>query len=206
MRTIDIIAYSRNIGLKSERRKLRNEGQVLCVIYGTEGTFHASIPGILFRPLLQTQEACFVRINLEGRPISCVLQDIEHHPVSEQILHADFLILSKKPIVMRIPLRTQGQAPGLLQGGNLHLNMRSLRVKSLPQDMPSQIEIDVSELSIGGIIKIKDIPSAPYQIQDHAKLPIVSMQTPRALRSEATTKASEGIAEPAEEFTSSPAP
>ena len=185
MRTIDIIAYLRPKRSKAETHKIRRESQVPCVIYGKGKTLHASVPLILFRPLLQSKEAHFVNINLEGEHVPCILQEVQHHPVSEHILHADFLILTEKPITMRIPLELVGRAPGLLEGGNLQMKMRSLRVKALPQEIPSKIEVDVSALSIGGIIKIKDLPQASYHIEDNPVLPIISMQTPRALRSEA---------------------
>lgn len=185
MRTIDIIAYLRPNLSKSETHNIRRESQVPCVIYGKEKTRHASVPLILFRPLLQSKEAHFVNINLEGEHIPCILQEVQHHPVSGHLLHADFLILPKNPITMNIPLEPIGRAPGLLQGGKVQMKMRTLRVKALPKEIPSKIEVDVSALSIGGIIKIKDLPQASYQIVDNPVLPIISMQTPRALRSEA---------------------
>ncbi len=94
MRTVEIIGYKRaNLG-KADAKRLREDSQVPCVLYGGKEQVHFHAPMILFRDLVYTPEAAFVKINVEGEEFSAILQDVQFHPVSEIILHADFLLLS----------------------------------------------------------------------------------------------------------------
>ena len=94
METIEIIGYKRaNLG-KQNSKKLREEGNVPCVVYGGKEQIHFHSPMILFRDLVYTPGANFVKLNIEGVEKDAILQDIQFHPVSETILHADFLELS----------------------------------------------------------------------------------------------------------------
>src|SRR3954469_12904974 len=114
MKTIEIIGYRRaNLG-KSDSQKLRTEGYVPCVLYGGDSQIHFYSPVILFRDLIYTNEAHFVHLNIEGEESEAILQEVQFHPVSEILLHADFLkIAEDRKIKMNIPTRLVGQAPGV---------------------------------------------------------------------------------------------
>src|SRR6186997_3501286 len=120
MKTIEIIGYRRaNLG-KSGSQKLRDEGNVPCVLYGGDSQVHFHAPMILFRDLVYTNEAHFVHLNVEGEECRAILQEVQFHPVSEVILHADFLRISEdRKIKMSIPVRLAGTAPGVAKGGAL---------------------------------------------------------------------------------------
>src|ERR1044071_2160229 len=91
MKTIEIIGYRRaNLG-KSDAQKVRDDGNVPCVLYGGNEQVHFSAPMILFRDLIYTNEAHFVHLNIEGEECQAILQEVQFHPVSEILLHADFL-------------------------------------------------------------------------------------------------------------------
>jgi large subunit ribosomal protein L25 len=95
MKTIEIVGYKRaNLG-KSQSQQLRNEGYVPCVVYGGTEQVHFYAPMILFRDLVYTNEAHFVHLNIEGEESQAILQEIQFHPVSEIILHADFLKITE---------------------------------------------------------------------------------------------------------------
>jgi large subunit ribosomal protein L25 len=82
---------------------------------------------ILFRELVYTNEAHFVHFNIEGEEGQAILQEVQFHPVSEVILHADFLRISEdRKIKMNIPIRLVGQAKGLSKGGTLVRKRASL--------------------------------------------------------------------------------
>ena len=106
MKTLEIIGYKRaNLG-KAESSRLRAEGNVPCVLYGGKVQIHFYAPMILFRSLVYTDEAHFVHLNIEGLEFQAILQDIQFHPVSEVILHADFLeLLEGKPVKMDIQVK-----------------------------------------------------------------------------------------------------
>src|SRR5882724_8860041 len=120
MKTVEIIGYRRaNLG-KSDAQKVRDDGNVPCVLYGGNEQVHFSAPMILFRDLVYTNEAHFVHLNVEGDECEAILQEVQFHPVSEIILHADFLrIGTNRKIKVDIPTRLVGQAPGVAKGGTL---------------------------------------------------------------------------------------
>ena len=196
MKVIDIIAYKRENLRKVHTQSLRKDGQVPAVVYGDKKVQHVAVPAILFRKILESDQAHFVCLNVEGEKIDCLLQDVQYHPVAEHILHADFLVLSKKQIKMYVPLHIVGQSPGLLQGGKLQLKIRKVQLRALPEDIPSSIEIDVSTLEIGQSVKVSELPKGKYKVLEHPRLPVVSMQVPKALRS---TTSTEEVAEGTEE-------
>ena len=113
---------------------------------------------ILFRDLVYTNEAHFVHLNIEGEECQAILQDVHFHPVSEMLLHADFLrIHEDRKIKMKIPARLIGQAPGVSKGGALIQKRTILSVLGFPKDMPDHIDVDVSELDFHHAIKVGDM-------------------------------------------------
>src|SRR6188474_3603847 len=158
MKTIEIIGYKRaNLG-KSDAKLIRAEGNVPCVLYGGNEQVHFYAPMILFRDIVYTNEAHFVHVNIEGEECQAILQEVQFHPVSEIILHADFLRISEdRKIKMNIPARLVGQAPGVSKGGTLVQKRSALKVLGFPKDMPDHIDVDVSALDFHHAIKVSDI-------------------------------------------------
>ncbi|MFT7033381.1 MAG: large subunit ribosomal protein L25 [Cyclobacteriaceae bacterium] len=191
MKTVEIIGYNRaNLG-KAEAKRLRHQSMVPCVIYGGEKQVHFYAPMILFREIVYTAEAHFVHLNIEGNQFECILQDIQFHPVSETILHADFLQLFEgKLIKMDIPVHFVGKSAGVTKGGTLVKKRRTLRVNALPKNMPDYIDVDISELDFGRAIKVSEVVSEDFDILDTAQASVAVVEIPRALRS--ATDAGEG--------------
>lgn len=183
MKTLEIIGYKRaNLG-KTESKILREQGNVPCVIYGGEEQLHFYTPMILFRSLVYTPENYFVNLNVEGKVYKCILQDIQFHPVSEIIVHADFLELNEnKKIKMNVPVKFYGDSPGIRQGGKLMVNNRSLLVKALPKDMPESIQLDISGISLGQTVKVKDVRVENFEIMNSPQVTIASVSIPRAAK------------------------
>lgn len=183
MKQIEIIGYERaNLG-KTEAKQLRNEGNVPCVMYGGKEQVHFHSPMILFRDLVYTPDAYMVNLNIEGNEYQAILQDVQFHPVSDVIVHADFLEVSdQKPIKINIPVRTTGTAPGVQDGGKLYVNQRHLLIKALPADMPDEILLDVSKLMLGKSIKVVDLKSDGFEILTSDLISVASVETPRAMR------------------------
>ena len=180
MKTIEIIGYKRaNLG-KSESKKIRDEGNVPCVVYGGKNQIHFHSPMILFRDLVYSPGANFVKLNIEGEINNAILQDIQFHPVSEIILHADFLELNdNKKIKMEIPVKFLGSAPGVLQGGKILTRIRKLSILAYPKNMPEFIEIDISHLELGKSVKVEEILNDQYEILNSPLVSIVSVNIPR---------------------------
>jgi large subunit ribosomal protein L25 len=183
MKTVEIIGYKRaNLG-KTEAKRLREEGMVPSVLYGGDEQVHFYAPMILFRELVYTDEAHFVNLNIEGEEYEAIIQDIQFHPVSEIIMHADFLQLFRgTKIKMNIPIRTTGTPPGIQQGGKLIKKLRFLVIKALPKNMPEYIEVDVSKLGLGKSVKVGEIKPDEFEILNSNLVTIAGIEVPRALR------------------------
>lgn len=183
MKTIEIIGYRRaNLG-KADSQKLRDEGNVPCVLYGGGNQIHFYSPMILFRDLVYTNEAHFVHLNIEGVESQAILQEIQFHPVSEIILHADFLrIAEDKKIKMNVPARLVGMAPGVTKGGTLVQKRSSLKVYAFPKDIPDHIDVDVSTLDFHHAIKVSDIKFEGIELADPKQASVAVVEVPRAAK------------------------
>ncbi len=183
MKTVEIIGYKRaNLG-KADSKQLRNEGLVPCVLYGGNEQVHFYSPVSLFRSLIYTNEAHFVHLNIEGEECQAILQEAQFHPVSEIILHVDFLRISEdRKIKMNIPTRLIGLAPGVTKGGTLVQKRSSLKVFGFPKDMPDHIDIDVTGLDFHHAVKIGDIKVEGLQLLDPSQASIAVVEVPRAAK------------------------
>ena len=183
MKSIEIIGFKRaNLG-KTEAKQLRIDGNVPCVLYGGDKQVHFQTPAILFRELVYTPEVHLVKLNIEGDLYDAVLQDIQFHPVSEMILHADFLLLQEGKIVkIDIPVKLTGTAPGVIKGGKLQIKTRTLKVKGLPQDLPDMIPVDVSKLDLGKSVKVGQVDVQNLEVLTNPLVTIATVEIPRALK------------------------
>jgi large subunit ribosomal protein L25 len=209
MKTVEIIGYKRaNLG-KSDSQKLRDEGYVPCVIYGGNEQIHFYAPAILFRDLVYTNEAHFVHFNVEGVEGQAIIQEVQFHPVSEIILHADFLRISEdRKIKMNIPARLVGSAPGVAKGGALIRKRAALKVYGFPKDMPDHIDVNVSHLDFHHAIKVGDMKIEGLEFLDPKQATIAAVEVPRAAKlaaEEAAAAPAEGDAKKAEPAKAAPA-
>ena len=209
MKTVEIIGYKRaNLG-KTDAKRAREEGNVPCVLYGGGEQVHFFAPMILFREIVYTNDAHFVHLDIEGEECKAILQEVQFHPVSEIILHADFLKISEdRKIRMDIPVRLVGQAAGVSKGGTLVRKKSSLKVYGLPKDMPEHIDVDVTELDFHHAIKVMDMQLPNLEFVDPAKSPIAVVEVPRAAKlaaEEAAAAAAAPAAAPAAEGAAAPA-
>ncbi len=183
MKTIEIIGYRRaNLG-KNDAQKIREEGNVPCVLYGGNEQVHFYSPVILFRDLIYTNEAHFVHLNIEGEECQAIMQEVQFHPVSELILHVDFLRISEdRKIKMDIPTRLVGQSPGVSKGGALVRKRASLKVFAFPKDMPDHIDVDCSALDFHHSVKVGDLKFDKLEFVDPKKASIAVVEVPRAAK------------------------
>src|SRR5690554_1226612 len=185
MKTLEIIGFKRANLDRRELSQIRGEGNVPCVVYGPgiKEQLHFISPAILFRDLIYTAEVHMVDLNLEGTKIKAILREAQFHPVSEVLLHADFLAFSeKKAIKMDIPVDIQGVSPGILKGGKLELKTRTLRVKGLAKDLPDSIPVDISRLELGKSVKVNEVKAEGFEILTNPSVSIATIGIPRTLR------------------------
>ena len=124
MKTIAIKGDIREKVGKSANKALRNQGLVPCVVYGGEEAD--------FKNLVYTPNAYLVQLNLGGKKIMAKLHELQFHPVSEAIIHADFMqIYEDRLVKMDIPVQVKGNSPGVRAGGKLVIKMKKLKVGHL---------------------------------------------------------------------------
>jgi len=183
MKTVEIIGYKRADLGKTSSQRLRDEGLVPCVVYGGNEQIHFYTPMILFRDLVYTNQAHFVHINIEGVELQAILQEVQFHPVSEVILHADFLrIADDRKIKMNIPIRLTGAAPGVAKGGTLIQKRSALKVSAFPKNMPDHIDIDVSHLDFHHAVKVGDVTVENLEFLDPKQATIAAVEVSRAAK------------------------
>ena len=200
MRTVEILGYRRQNLSKAETKKLREAGNVPCVLYGGKDHIHFYSPAILFRPLIYTPDIAYVKLNVEGDEYNCILKEAQFHPVSENLIHADFVELNENKLIkMNIPVHFHGSAPGMLKGGKLMVKLRTLIIKALPVNMPEFIDIDISHLELGKTVKVGEIKTDNFELLNNPQVSIASVSIPRQARLEETeAEAAAAIVEGAE--------
>ncbi|WP_179339319.1 50S ribosomal protein L25/general stress protein Ctc [Winogradskyella ludwigii] len=165
MKSITINGSQRESVGKKATKTLRNAGQVPCVIYGGDKPLHFSSPELAFSKLVYTASAHTVVIALDnGVEYNAIMQDIQFHPVTDKIIHIDFYqIFEDKEITMEIPVHTTGSSKGVMNGGNLRMPFRKLRVKATPSNLPDFVEIDITPLKIGSKLYITELENENYK-------------------------------------------
>jgi large subunit ribosomal protein L25 len=185
MKTLEIIGFKRANLDSASLTELREAGNVPCVVYGPglPEQIHFYSPIILFRDLIYTPEVHLVELNVEGKIIKAILKEAQFHPVSEMILHADFVAYSEEKVIkFEIPVKVVGSSPGIAKGGKLEMKTRALKVKGLAKDLPDFIEVNISSLDLGKSFKVEDLSVEGFDIMTSPNVSIVTVGIPRALR------------------------
>ena len=178
MKSITIQGTKRESVGKKSTKALRDAELVPCVVYGGEAPLNFSAEEKAFKGLVYTPEAHTVSIELDGKTIPAVLQDIQFHPITDKILHVDFYQLSDdKPVVMEVPVRITGRSKGVVAGGVLRQSFRKLKVKAIPANLPDEIVVDVTPLRIGNKLYVGSIKTEGYSFvhPDNAVVVAVKM-------------------------------
>lgn len=180
MKAITIQGQKRESVGKKSTKALRDAELVPCVVYGGKEPLHFSTEEKSFKNLVYTPEAHTVSIELNGETISAVLQDIQFHPITDKILHADFYQLSAdKPVIMEVPVKVTGRAKGVVAGGALRQSYRKLKVKAVPANLPDEIVVDVTPLKIGNKLYVGDIKNENYSFMHPDNAVIVAVKMSR---------------------------
>lgn len=186
MKTIALKGDLRDGMGKSATKAVRAAGQVPCVLYGSGENVHFSVYESDFQNLVYTPNTYLVRLDVNGNQVIAKLQDIQFHPVSEAILHADFYALDlSNPVSLHLPIKVVGNSPGVRAGGKLQIKIRKLAVKGLIQDMPDFIEVNIDAVQIGKSIRVRDLSVPNIELLDTPENSVVSVVVTRAAQSAA---------------------
>ena len=181
MKSITINGSKRESVGKKSTKALRNAGQVPCVLYGGDEVTHFSAPTLSFKGLVYTPDVYTVSLVLDdGSTANAVLQDIQFHPVTDEILHMDFYKFDDdQDITMQIPVKTQGVPKGVKIGGVLKFNLRRMTVRGKANNLPDVITADVTPLKIGQKLYVTAVKSDDYVILHPDNTVICQVKTSR---------------------------
>ena len=194
MDTIAISAQARTAGGKKGAKAVRNAGQVPCVIYGGEENVHFSAATNSFKKLIYTADFKLAEITIDDKAYKCIIKDAQFHPVSDDLLHVDFLqLVDKQQVKVNLPVRFIGTAPGTKEGGKLSQQLRRVKVKTTPEYLVDELQLDISNLNLGHSVRVRDItPVEGVEIMSAGATPVASVVVPRALRSATSAAGEEG--------------
>jgi large subunit ribosomal protein L25 len=190
MKSIELKGTIREAVGKKNNRTLRAGDNVPCVLYGGKDSMFFSVVEKDLKDIIYTPNVYLIALNIEGKKFSAKIQDIQYHPVSDKPLHIDFLeVTADKNIIMEVPVRVEGNSIGVKEGGKLIQDIRKLKVKSLVKNLPDEIVIDVTELSLGKSIIVADLTKKNLEFLNLHSSPVVSVKLTRAARGAAETAA-----------------
>lgn len=188
MKTFQLEGKSREIAARSADQKralkaLRKNDEIPAVLYGGEKVIHLSVTNSAVRNLVYTPEIYVVELTIDGEKRTVVMKDIQFHPVTDAILHMDFLeVCDTKPIVMEVPVVLDGHAEGVKAGGKLQLQMRKLKVKAVYTKIPEKLVINVDHLGLGKTMQVGELHFEGLEIMNAKNAVVCSVQLTRAAR------------------------
>ncbi|MCL4144114.1 UNVERIFIED_CONTAM: hypothetical protein GTU68_026171, partial [Idotea baltica] len=150
MQTLSFTGTTRTeLGQKASA-KTRKEGLVPCELYGGGTNVHFTLPFNEIKKIIYTPDFYFADITVDGSSHKCIIKDMQFHPITDALVHADFLALSEdRKVTVELPLKLVGSSKGALAGGKVMTLLRKIKVKGFPQDLIDCIEVDITELELG---------------------------------------------------------
>ena len=178
---------------KIANRALRNQGKVPCVLYGGDKQVYFSAIENDLNKLVNTPDVYLIQVEVAGETFQAILQDIQFHPVTDRIIHVDFLqVFDDKEVTVNIPINFLGTPVGVRNGGNLLVRKRSIRTRALPANLPDAINVDIEALKIGDFLYIGDVRDEQYTFLAADKAVIVGVKTARGALADEEEEGEEG--------------
>lgn len=183
MKTFELAGQSRTDNGKKATKAVRKAGNVPAILYGGEAPVSFTVSTGDIRNLIYTPEVYIVDLTIDGKACKAIVQDLQFHPVTDEVLHMDFLQISaEKPVVIEIPVKLEGLAEGVKQGGKMSLEMRKLRVKALYTNLPERLTINVSELGLGKTIQVGQLSFENLELLNAKNAVVCAVKLTRAAR------------------------
>ncbi len=200
MKEIVVNGQKRTETGKKATKQMRKEGLVPCNIYGEKrgenGLPEAmafSVPMTELRKIVYTPHIYVINLNIDGESHPAIIKELQFHPVSDALLHVDFYEINEsKPITIGIPVKLNGLAQGVRDGGRLSLIVRKVNVTAKFQDIPETLDIDVTNLNIGKSIKVGDLSFPGLEMATSKEVVVCTIKATRksnAAAQEATEEA-----------------
>ncbi|NND06295.1 MAG: 50S ribosomal protein L25 [Saprospiraceae bacterium] len=185
MQTVSIKGEERTSTGSSAARALRRQGQVPCELYGSKENIHFSVTPNAVKSIVYTPDFKLAEIEVNGTKHKTILKKIQFHPVTDEILHIDFLKLEEgRPLKVMVPIQFEGASPGVRSGGTLTQKLHRVEIRTTPENLIDTIVMDISELMLGESLRVSDI-DVPEEVAilNGATIPVATVAIPRALKS-----------------------
>ena len=191
---------------KGVARKLRAAGKIPAVLYGQGlDTTPLTVDSRELSHLLHGSAGSNVLVDLvvDGEEHLAIPREIQRDHIHARFVHVDFLAVSRtQTITVNVPVHETGEAVGVKEGGVVEHHLREVQIECLPQDVPDEIVIDISDVELGDMVHVSDlVPPSGVTILTNPEDAVLSVVTPAALRVEAdlSVPGEEGVEAPAEE-------
>ncbi|PXV64155.1 large subunit ribosomal protein L25 [Dysgonomonas alginatilytica] len=186
MKTFELKGSLRTDLGKKATKAFRKQDAIPAVIYGGENSteaIHFTVQISDVRKLIYTPEIFLVDLSLDGKAYKAILKDIQVHPVTDAILHLDFLhVFENQPIVIDVPVVLDGLAEGVKAGGKLSLDTRKLRVKALYTQVPEKLHINIEHLALGKSVQVGELNFDGLELLNAKNAVVCRVQLTRAAR------------------------
>ena len=164
MKQVSLEAIKREKTGKETSKKLRKQGMIPAIVYGPHfdpypiAVKFSELESILHKYKGETLLFNIEVSNGEGKRIQAILKEYQIHPVTDKIIHIDFVAVKEgETITLDIPIEFTGRPIGLTRGGVLEILMHELTVECEPANIPDKIKVDISNLDVGDVLHVKDI-------------------------------------------------
>lgn len=197
MKEINVTGHKRSDLGKKATKLLRKEGLVPCNLYGEAKDENGKPKALAFavpmadlRKLVYTPHIYVVNLIIDGESHPAIMKELQFHPVTDALLHIDFYeIHEDKPITIGIPVKLNGLAQGVRDGGRLSLIVRKVNVTAKYQDIPETLDIDVTNMTIGKSIKVGDLSFEGLEMATSKEVVVCTIKATR--KSNAAASAAE---------------
>jgi large subunit ribosomal protein L25 len=183
MKTFELSGTLRNDLGKKATTAVRKAGNIPAILYGGEKNTNFQVVAGDVRKLVYTPEIFVVELTIDGQKTKAILKDLQIHPVSDKILHIDFLeVFDNKPIQINVPVRLEGLAEGVKAGGKLQQNIRTIKVKALANNIPEQLKVNVEKLDLGKTIQVGELSFSNLELLTPKSAIVATVKATRAVK------------------------
>jgi len=188
MKTFDLKGTVRtDLGKKATKAE-RVLDKVPCVLYGGAENVHFTTTIGEIRKMIYSPEVFVINLDIDGKKTKSIMKALQFHPVSDKVLHIDFLeVTEDRSVVVELPVKLEGLAEGVKAGGKLALEMRKLKVKGLYTQIPENVIVDVTELGLGKSIQVANVAVENLEILNAKNAVVAQVKLTRAARGAAAT-------------------
>ncbi len=180
MKTIKLSGSPRESVGKKDSKLLRRENRIPAVIYGGKEQVHLHISENDAKKLVFTSDVYIVELEISGNTYRTIVKDVQMHPVTDRITHFDFLEVEEgKETTVKLPLVTTGFSSGVRNGGRLVINFRKVSCVGKLNDLPENVEVDITNLKIGDKVRISELQAGSVKFVDAPSAVVVAVQMSR---------------------------